>query len=136
MIIKPGNSCVFVRLFIALNVISVVLIVHASIAWFIQFIMLILLLFYFIEQYKIKKPYAELYELRLMPNYCELMMLNGQIHRYEKLTILICNDFFQLLQFTNENQNKRMVLFNDQISLNELRLLHVQARINYSNKLC
>lgn len=45
---------------------------------------------------------------------------------YNQAVILIHNPLFQLIEFTNPSQKKRIVLFLDQITNYQLRLLHLK----------
>lgn len=47
---------------------------------------------------------------------------------FDEAKILIHNPFFQLISFTTEANKKLIVLFNDQVSPHELRLLHLKTR--------
>lgn len=46
---------------------------------------------------------------------------------FDEAKILIYNPFFQLISFTTKTNKKLIVLFNDQVSPHELRLLHLKT---------
>ncbi len=56
-----------------------------------------------------------------------LQLHYGRQEQYAQVSILIDNILFQLIQFTNANQKKLIVLFYDQVPKNQLRLLYLKA---------
>ncbi|WP_233590533.1 hypothetical protein [Legionella qingyii] len=53
-------------------------------------------------------------------------MQKGNKESYTQAVVLIHNPFFQLIEFVNSKQKKRIVLFLDQITNHQLRLLHLK----------
>ncbi|WP_454782413.1 hypothetical protein [Legionella sp. WA2022007384] len=53
-------------------------------------------------------------------------MRQGNKESYIQAVVLIHNPFFQLIEFANLRQKKRIVLFLDQITPHQLRLLHLK----------
>jgi hypothetical protein len=54
----------------------------------------------------------------------------GKKQHYVQAEILISPILFQLLEFSNQKQKKRIVLFCDQISEEQVRLLHLKTKLN------
>ncbi|HEM0318198.1 TPA: lpg1578 family Dot/Icm T4SS effector, partial [Legionella pneumophila] len=52
---------------------------------------------------------------------------DGTTHHYDKLKILIHNTLFQVIQLSSDKKNQMLILFNDQIPTDQLRLLHLNS---------
>ena len=76
-----------------------------------------------------KSPCKEIQELRLSQSQCILITKDGQLIYFDKVIILVHNTLFQLIKLTSPANKKLFVLFNDQIPMEQLRLLHVKAGI-------
>jgi hypothetical protein len=74
-----------------------------------------------------QKPHPEIQDLSCCQNQWKLKMSDGQEHIYTDVDILIHNILFQLLRLSSPNKNKVLILFNDQLSSNQLRLLHLKT---------
>ncbi len=57
-------------------------------------------------------------------------MNNGRMQEYYDVSVLIHNVLFQLLSFSYSNKKKYVVVFNDQLSKSQLRILHLKSLIN------
>ena len=53
-------------------------------------------------------------------------MRQGNKESYTQAAVLIHNPLFQLIEFANLRQKKRIVLFLDQITNHQLRILHLK----------
>lgn len=84
-------------------------------------------LFQLKSQYIHGKPHSELSEIKRKGDEWLLISAVGQEKIYERLIILIHNPLFQLLRFSQSNKNKILILFNDQLSKDQLRLLHLNS---------
>lgn len=65
----------------------------------------------------------------LSHNHWTLLMSDGQLKQFDKVNILIHNELFQLIQLRNTTTSSKrqlVVLFNDQVTQNELRLMHLK----------
>ncbi|MCW8385532.1 hypothetical protein OQJ15_04345 [Fluoribacter dumoffii] len=54
----------------------------------------------------------------------------GKKESYSQMSILAHNSFFLLIEFKDADKAKQVVLFVDQISTHQLRLLNLQKHIN------
>ena len=64
--------------------------------------------------------------VQLSSDKCILELDNGSLLSVEKIKILIHNEIFQLLHYNTATKNKKFLIFNDQLSFEELRLLHIK----------
>lgn len=73
-----------------------------------------------------KRPGNGLKEIQFIGNEWVLTMNHGKKQAYSEAKVLINNDLFQLIQFTNLMQKRLIVLFQDQVTPDQLRLLHLK----------
>ncbi len=116
----------YVRLVLSMHLISAAFILQASLDLYIQLILWLGLMGYYFFSSN-KSPCADLLELTWTENQVRLLMKDDTLLLYDRLSILIHNELFQLIQLSRPLKKKRFVLFNDQVTLDELRLLHVKA---------
>jgi hypothetical protein len=74
-----------------------------------------------------QKPHPALCEIKYAQQQWVISMDDGQIHRYSEAVILIHNVLFQVVKLSSANKNKILILFNDQLSSHQIRLLHLGA---------
>lgn len=79
--------------------------------------------------YNQKNPCFKVQEFRLQNSIWQLEFKNGQVIDYDEMDILIHNVLFQLIQLTHTKKNTHLILFNDQIPKEQLRILHLQSLI-------
>ncbi len=72
------------------------------------------------------RPYKKLIGLRYESDEWVLSSLCDNI-RYESLSILFHNDYFQLLKLEKNTQHRIIILFNDQVSIEQLRVIHLKS---------
>lgn len=84
----------------------------------------------FAYDYWHKKPHSTLCTIKYSQNQWVLVMSNGGEHCYEALYILIHNPLFQLTKYVTSKENKFLILFNDQVTKDELRLIHLKSTRN------
>lgn len=85
----------------------------------------------------IKNTSVKVSDLVLSANEWTLLMSDGQKKPFDKVNIVIHNELFQLIKFTNtptSRRSKLVVIFNDQLTPNQLRLMHL--KIATSTNLC
>lgn len=84
-------------------------------------------LFFFLRRdWTNKKPTNAPTEISFINGEWVLLMNKGSKQSYTEARILLHNELFQLLQLTNAHQKRIIVLFQDQVSTNQLRLLHLK----------
>lgn len=75
-------------------------------------------------------PCPLIQEIRLLSDQWVLTLTDGQHQSYEFRSILIHNPVFQIIKLSSTNKNKILILFNDQIPTQQLRLLHLNQSQN------
>ncbi len=127
IIIKPIKSKVYLRLVIVLYLLSLLLLLYSSLYLIIKciliFLILIQLKFDFIHQ----SPCSTIQEIRCCKNEWVLVMNNETTKHYDEASILIHNTLFQLIEFSLFNRKKFILLFNDQLTGTQLRVLHLKT---------
>ncbi len=127
LIIKPGKSNTYIRLLCVLYFISVGLILQSSFYFSIKLILIIAILIQLSFDYRRKSPCSEIKEIQFFQDkQIGIMTKTGQ-QSYTEVLILIHNMLFQLIVFSNFNKRKIIILFNDQIPIAQLRLLHLKT---------
>ncbi len=57
----------------------------------------------------------------------EIQKRDGTTEQYDEMNILMHNFHFQLLQFKHVNKRKIYILFNDQLSSDQWRMIHLMS---------
>lgn len=130
LIVNPKISKVYKRLLTIVYLLSILFIINSSFYLVIKFLLLSFLLLQFNVSYKEGKPHPELYEMKHSGKEWSLITQNGEESLYDTVTILIHNPLFQLIRLSQLNKNKLIILFNDQLSKQQLRLLHLKTAKN------
>ena len=127
LLVKPETSRFYCRLALILYLLSIVLIVNTSIYWVFKLVLIVLIVTQYKSDLRYQKPHSTLLAIRYSLKSWNLLMKNGQEHVYDEAKILIFNELFQLINFSSANKNKLIILFNDQLSKQQLRLLHLKT---------
>lgn len=77
----------------------------------------------------LKNKRYKIQEIRFTNNQW-LLVQNKDISTFDKAILLFHNPLFQLIQLTNSKQKKLIVLFDDQLTKEEFRYLHLNIREN------
>lgn len=85
------------------------------------------MLVHFRFYYKLGKPHPGLYEMKHQGGKWVISLKDGKENLFDTLIVLIHNPLFQLLQVSQINKNKLLILFNDQLSEQQLRLVHLKS---------
>ncbi|MDP3270197.1 MAG: hypothetical protein Q8M40_14255 [Legionella sp.] len=128
LIIKPNRSSIYLRFIALLYFLSFALIGYAQLNAGLKIIFIVLLLLPLKSSLREQSACPSVDQIQYRNDLWYLWMKMGSNVSYENATILIHNDFFQLICFSNENQKKVIVLFNDQLSTQQLRLLHIKTQ--------
>lgn len=129
IIIKPGKSKVYLRFIIVLYFFSIALICYSSIYCIIKLTLTLIILTQFWSDFNHQSPCSAIQEIRGDRQKWIVLMNNGSNLLYDDASILIHNTLFQLIELSNLKTRKLLVLFNDQIPVRQLRLLHLKTSI-------
>ncbi|MCW8400391.1 hypothetical protein OQJ26_16555 [Legionella sp. PATHC038] len=127
LVIEPGKSKTYLRLTLVIYLITVALIFYSSIYLFIKAILLGFIIVLVKIDCAMQSPCTSIKKIQFIGNGWILEPYRGNKKTYVQATILIHNPFFMLIEFKNKRQKKCIVLFNDQITNNQLRLLHLKT---------
>ncbi len=105
---------------------TAILILYSSIALFIKPILLGFIFILLKIDWANQRPYSSVKKIQFTNNAWVLEMDQDRRETYTQAIILIHNALFQLIEFANSSQKKRIVIFLDQITSHQLRLLHLQ----------
>lgn len=110
--------------------ISAVLSLNSSLNIYVKAILISLILCQFYKDLIYQSPCTTIKELKLTSNEWILKMQNGSMQHYDKSRILIHNVLFQLIQLSTPQKNKILILFNDQVPSEQLRIIHLKQLNN------
>ncbi|MBI2786227.1 MAG: hypothetical protein HYX60_07975 [Legionella longbeachae] len=128
--IEPGKSETYLRLISVLYLSTIFLIIYSSTYFIIKLILIALIITCLRNDWSNKKPWGRLKKIEFIDNKWILEMEDAKKQDYTQATILINNILFQLIQFENPQQKKLIVLFHDQATNSQLRLLHLKITQN------
>lgn len=127
IILKPGKSRVYFRLLTVIYLFTLLLLLYSSLHSAIK----IVLVFFFSRQLWLESfertPCPHLEELIYRNNQWIFVTKNDENENYDALKIIVQNPLFQLIQCSVSEKNKLIVLSNDQIPNQQLRLLNLLA---------
>ncbi|STX42279.1 Uncharacterised protein [Legionella donaldsonii] len=126
--IKLDRSALYVRL-ASLIYFSVMVVLYYS-AWpcFLKLPGFFLLLFFFLRIKATSIP-GSCSLLVYTNNNWQLHDVHGQQRTYAKMRVVMSAGLFFLVEFSHEKQRKLVVIFSDQISKNDFRLLNIIGKI-------
>lgn len=75
-----------------------------------------------------QNPCIEIKKIQFIANEWILEIGSGMKLHFSNSTILISNSLFQIIQFAHPKRRKLIVLFHDQLSPTDLRLIHLKTR--------
>lgn len=127
ILIKPGKSESYQRLVLVIDVITVGLIAYSSLYLLLKLALVTVLLKL---SWNNKSPNPDIKEIYFVRSQWVLVINNGKKQRYNDAQILVNNILFQLIQFKTPKKKRTLVLFHDQASTTQLRLLHLKIAQN------
>lgn len=127
LIVKLHSSKSYIRLVSILYGLSLAFAIHSSLYFSVKCGVVLLVLLQFSYDYRHKKPHSNLSTIKYNQSQWVLVMNNGSVERYEALHILIHNPLFQLTKYATSKKNRFLILFNDQVTKDELRLIHLKS---------
>lgn len=127
LIVSPTTSRIYRRLLVIVYFLSVLFIVNTSFYLALKLVLTLALLVHFRFYYRLGKPHPELCEIKYQGGEWVISSRDEKDALFNTLIVLIHNPLFQLLQVSHMNKNKLLILFNDQLSKQQLRLLHLKS---------
>lgn len=104
--------------------------IKSSFSLLIQGVLIILVIAQGYIYLKHKKPHPEIEEIRYSQNQWKLFRANNQELVFNEAKVLIHNPLFQVVRFSQLKKKKLLILFNDQLSAEELQLIHLLSLIS------
>lgn len=130
-VIKPGKSKVYLRLIAILYLCTIGLILYSSLPVLIEGVLIFLIVIQFKNDVTYQSVCQKVKEIKCLQNHTwSLETIDGTTHHYDELKILIHNMLFQVIQLSSDKKNQMLILFNDQIPTDQLRLLHLNSNKN------
>ena len=110
---------------LVLFLITAALIFHSSMYCFIKYGLIVFIVIKFKGVLSDKSPCSNVQTIHLSKSTWILSLKDGRIQSFEQAQILIHNVLFQQIKLSSPNINKIMIIFNDQVAVRQLRLLHL-----------
>lgn len=107
---------------------------NSALPWPILISMLLVLILSFMHILRCKVPVPAFSKLSYHTNYWLLYRSDGEMIRYEQVHIGFDAGLFILLILTNENSQKKLVVFNDQLTMFQRRALNIIGKLASSKK--
>lgn len=127
IIIKPVKSKVYLRFVSVLYLLSVLLLIYSSLYLVVKGILIFLILIQLRFDFIYQSPCSAIQEIRCSKKEWVLVMNNDMTIHYDEARILIHNPLFQLIELSFLKRKKLVLLFNDQLTITQLRLLHLKT---------
>lgn len=125
--IEPEKSKTYLRLILVVYSITIALILYSSVYLLIKVFLLGCIIMLLKMDWSKQSPCSSIKKIESTGNGWILEFYRGNTKTYTQATILIHNSFFLLIEFQSYRQKKRIVLFLDQITNNQLRFLHLKT---------
>ena len=126
--IEPGKSKTYFRFILVIYLITLNLIVYSSLFLIFKIVLIIFLATLFRSDWVHQSPCYKIQKIQLKANEWFLQIKQGRLEQYTQADILFDNILFQLIKFSNLNQNKFIVLFHDQVEQSQLRLFYLKTK--------
>ena len=127
LIVKPSLSKTYRCFLPIVYLLTVLFVINTSLYLVIKLVLIFSLIFQFKAYFRLGKPHPELDEIKYVRTQWIIINQKGHESLYNNAEILIHNILFQLLRLSTPNKNKILILFNDQLSNHQLRLLHLKT---------
>lgn len=127
--IKLGKSRLYLRFVLILYVTSSALIWNSSLPLIFKLLFTFLITIQFRSDRTHQSPCPGIVEIHIRTGCWSLVTKHGT-RRYESVTLLIHNFLFQLIKLSNSERSQYLILFNDQISNEQLRLVYLKMPRN------
>lgn len=129
--ITLSRSNDYLRYSLLLHLLTLIVLVRAGLPFALKVLLGCLLIFFFLKSIRSKLPSPNYQKLTSHPGYWLLHDKTGCQIRYEQASISFEGGLFILLKLTGISPAKTIVIFNDQITIAQYRLLKF---INVSKK--
>ena len=118
------------RLVLVAYILTIALVIYSYVFFSIKVIIISVLSMLLCFEWNNKKKANRIREIQFIGSAWRIMTDSDTLQLYNEAHILISNPLFQLIQFINIKQKKVVVLFQDQLTERELRLLQLKITQN------
>lgn len=125
IIIKPEKSITYFRFILIVSVFTLTQVLYCSMNILFKLPLCFLIMFQMIHDFREMSPCSNIYKIHWRNKQWALINRNGSIRLYPELKILIHNMIFQVIQLSDYKKNKIVIIFNDQIPISQLKILHL-----------
>ncbi len=126
IILELGESKLYLRFILVIYLFSLLLVIYSSLYLLVKLGLIYVIATSLKYDWQNKKPRNKIKKIEFIDKQWILSSNNEVKQHFLEAKILIHNVLFQLIQFANNQEKKQIVLFQDQLTSNELRLLHLQ----------
>ncbi len=126
--ITLSKSNDYLRCALLIQILALIALVSSALPRLIIIVLVLVLAFFMIDIYRSKVPLPNYQKLSYHPGYWLLHQMNGHPIKYEQASIGFDGGLFILLTLTGKNRKKNLVIFNDQMTTAQNRLLKLLLR--------
>ncbi|MFC3909274.1 hypothetical protein ACFORL_09335 [Legionella dresdenensis] len=124
-----SDSGYYIRTCLFIYGLAIAALLNSSLPLSVKFGLGFVLMLYLLVLLKRKKTYPNLDKLEYKGNKWTMFETTGIAAVYTTHQILIDGGIFFLVKLTGENTARKLVIFKDQISADDRRILHILARL-------
>ena len=125
--ITLNKSRDYVRCAVLIHVLAVIVLIRSALPLLMIFMLFLVLIIFFIFIIYSKSPISTYHKLSYHPGYWLLHEVNGNHIKFEHASIGFEGGVFLLLTLTGISPRKNLVIFKDQISTEEYRILKLSS---------
>lgn len=119
-----------IRLIFLGYLVSIIFVAQSSIYFCIKIALTAIIVAFLIKEYLGQSNYEQIQQIEYIGNEWILVMSTNRKQKFIHAHILIDNVLFMLIQFKNPEQKKLIVLFHDQLSTQDLRLITLKTKLD------
>ncbi len=132
--ITLGKSNDFLRAAFLIHIFAAIVLLKSSFPIILIIAMITALAFVMVQIIKKPLPVTNYTHLDYRVNHWLLHQTKGQIIQYDRAYICFDGGLFKLLALSNKNTEKKLLIFNDQLTPFQLRALHIIGKISSKKK--
>lgn len=128
--ITLSKSTLYLRLISLIYGFTALMLINSQLNWLVKSIFLIYLLCHLFTIIYNPKPHANLKELNFLQDKWRLVNAENETSYYKAQRVMLNTGLFFLLELSNESERKVVIIFSDQITSEDYRLLRLIEKIN------
>lgn len=125
--IALNKSNDYLRCAVSIHVLAIIVLVRSALPFVLIFTLLWVLIIFLVAIIRNNAPLPRYHKLSYHPGYWLLHEMNGRQIKYEKASVGFNGGLFFLLTLTSVSLRKNLVVFKDQITTEQYRILQLSS---------